>query len=94
MTFSKDDPFDIFEFDNRLDVNFDNFKYTMSLWIKPDASSCYESITQRAIEECNIVLMHGVFMLYFNAPNNLKFYFFAKQHFYEFNSAPIFVPYN
>jgi len=57
-----------------------------------DEMTCYESNPNRAADNCNIVHLDDVFMLYFEKINRARIHFFAMKNYFESTSPSFFIP--
>jgi len=46
------------------------------------------------MNECHLYYLDEVVMLYYESPNQMRFYFMAKKNYYQYRSSPFFVPNN
>ena len=72
----------------------DNSEYSFSMSFKATGTSCFTKNPTAAAMFCNVVLVHEVFMVYFENINMMKVYFFASKNYYESASKAFFVPTN
>lgn len=71
-----------------------NYAYSMSVTLLLDENSCFTQSVTEAAEDCNLVLVDGIFMLYLYKPNVGRFFFDAQKRYYQSQSSQFFVPYN
>lgn len=55
----------------------------MSVTFFVHRNTCWSSSPHRARNECHIVLLDEVFMLYFSGPNQARFHFYADKNYFE-----------
>ena len=70
------------------------YAYTMSITLQVNETACIASTPSEATEDCNLVELEGVFMLYMMGRNTARFHFFASKNYYESASKLIYVPYD
>ena len=83
---------DTFEIDTNLKQT--EYEYTMSMTIQVNETSCTAIDPAKAANDCNLVELEGVFMLYLNGRNTGRFFFFANKNYYESVSRAFFIPYD
>lgn len=67
----------------------------MSLTVNLDSNTCRTaSFLTAQKQNCNIVLVEDVFMLFLSDSNAARFHFFAEKNYFESQSSAFFVPYN
>lgn len=70
----------------------DNYEYSFSLSFKATGTPCFTKNPTAAAMFCNVLLVHEVFMVYFETINMMKVYFFASKNYYESASKAFLVP--
>jgi hypothetical protein len=78
--------------DDRMPADQTNYEYTMSIWIKPSATSCVQANPYTAKESCFLAHLDGVFFMYQSSRNEVKVYFEALKNYYEASSKGVFIP--
>lgn len=71
-----------------------SYAYTSEVTLFLTQDNCFSSDIQTAKKSCNIVLLDGVFMIYFERKNQARIHFFAQKNYYETQSSSFFVPLN
>ena len=66
----------------------------MSMTIQLNETACVSSDSSVAAEDCNLVKLDGVFMMYLMGRNTGRFFFFANKNYYESVSTPFYLPYD
>jgi len=80
------------EFENQLNQN--KYAYTMSMTLMLNETACTATTPSEAAQDCNLMLLDGVFMFYMMGRNTARFHFFASKNYYESASKIIYLPYD
>jgi hypothetical protein len=72
----------------------DNYEYWFSMSFLSTGTTCFTKNPLAAAQYCNVFLLEEVFMIYFEASNMMKVYFFAQKNYFESASKTFFVPSN
>jgi hypothetical protein len=71
-----------------------DWTYTMSLTLFIDRETCFVNSESRAANDCHLVHLKEVFMLYLSDANQARFHFYAEKNYFESQTPQFFVPYN
>ena len=66
----------------------------MSMTLMVNETACAAPTPSDAENDCNLVKLDGVFMLYLVGRNTARFHFFASKNYYESASKIIYLPYD
>jgi hypothetical protein len=66
----------------------------MEVIINVDPDTCFTNDIEKAKNSCHIVLLDGVFMIYFQQKNMARVHYFTHKTYYESQSNLFFVPFN
>lgn len=94
INFDESHQLETLELDDRFEKSQSQYDYTVSLTIRPDENQCYTRDYNEAMNECHLYYLDDVIMLYYESPNQMRFYFMAKKNYYQYRSSPFFVPDN
>ena len=70
------------------------YGYSISLTFMLDREHCFTKKLTEAEEDCNLVYLEGVFILYMTGPNRARFHFYAWKNYFESQTSQFFVPFN
>ena len=62
--------------------------------VQVNETACVATDPSEAVQDCNLLQLDGVFMLYLMGRNTARVFFFASKNYYESVSEAFYLPYD